>query len=129
MRADELLQTHTLRYGNTVLLCLTGELDLATAPLLHQALTTALAGRPRRLHLDLTALVFCDGTGLRALSQLIDTVHATHATLHLTGFHPNIHRTLTCLGAAFLWTPPPAPGLATATWPPDTAQGHDPQRD
>ncbi|MFD9467522.1 STAS domain-containing protein [Streptomyces sp. NPDC060027] len=100
MRADELLQTHTLRYGETVLLRLTGELDLATAPLLHQALTTALAGHPRTLCLDLTSLTFCDGTGLRALNRLTHQVHTTHTSLHLTGLHPNLYRTLDLLKTA-----------------------------
>ncbi|WP_371666570.1 STAS domain-containing protein [Streptomyces sp. NBC_00289] len=109
MRADQLLQTHTLWHGDTVLLRLTGELDLATTPLVHQALTTALAGHPWRLHLDLTDLVFCDGTGLHALQHLTDTLHAAHVTFHLTGLHPNLHRTLTSLGTASPWTPPALP--------------------
>jgi anti-anti-sigma factor len=44
-----------------------GELDLATAPVLCRRLDAARAERVRRLVVDLTALAFCDSTGLRAL--------------------------------------------------------------
>ncbi|MGW7200857.1 STAS domain-containing protein [Streptomyces chryseus] len=109
MRADELLQTHTHWHGNTVLLRLTGELDLATAPLMHRAATTALARRPQTLYLDLTGLTFCDGTGLRALNHLTHQTHTTHTNLHLTGLHPNLHRTLDLLKTTSPWTPPTPP--------------------
>ncbi|MFD3536877.1 STAS domain-containing protein [Streptomyces sp. NPDC058661] len=95
MRAEDLLQTHIVCYRDTVELRLTGELDLATAPLLHAAATTALSTHPRRLHLNLTGLTFCDHTGLRALHQLTHQAHTAHVSLHLTGLHPHLHRTLT----------------------------------
>ncbi|MFF3062199.1 STAS domain-containing protein [Streptomyces sp. NPDC057909] len=106
MRADELLQTHTVWYKDSVLLCLTGELDLATAPLVDRAVATALAGRPRVFSLDLTGLVFCDGTGLRALTRLADQAHTAHTSLHLAGLHPNIHRTFDLLKVVPPWPPP-----------------------
>ncbi|MFE5549244.1 STAS domain-containing protein [Streptomyces sp. NPDC056534] len=93
MQAAELLQTPTLWYGNTVLLGLTGELDLATAPLVHRAVTAALAGHPRTLCLDLPGLTFCDGTGLRALNRLTRQVHTARVSLYLTGLSPRLYRT------------------------------------
>ncbi|MGC0379787.1 STAS domain-containing protein [Streptomyces sp. SAI-129] len=106
MRADELLQTHTLWCGDSVLLCLTGELDLATTPLVNQAATTALAGRPRHLCLDLTGLTFCDKTGLHALNQLTRQAHTAHTSLHLTGLNPHLHRTLNLHHPTAPWLPP-----------------------
>jgi anti-anti-sigma factor len=44
-----------------------GELDLATAPRLVVQLDAARRGDARALIVDLTALEFCDSTGLRAL--------------------------------------------------------------
>ena len=44
-----------------------GELDLATAPALCARLDAARDGRRPRLLVDLTAVEFCDSTGLRAL--------------------------------------------------------------
>ncbi|MFE9139483.1 STAS domain-containing protein [Streptomyces sp. NPDC007355] len=95
MRAEDLLQTHTVWYRDTAELHLTGELDLATAPLLLQAAATALSTRPRHLYLDLSGLTFCDHTGLRALHRLTHQAHDAHVTLRLTGLHPRLHRTLT----------------------------------
>ncbi|MFE5549388.1 STAS domain-containing protein [Streptomyces sp. NPDC056534] len=95
MRAEDLLQTHTLWHRDTVELRLTGELDLATVPLLLQAAATALSTRPRHLNLDLAGLTFCDQTGLRALHRLTRQVHAARVSLRLTGLHSRLHRTLT----------------------------------
>jgi anti-anti-sigma regulatory factor len=47
---------------------LTGVLDRATAHLLHDAVSTLLAGGPPRWQIDAEGLVHCDGAGLRALS-------------------------------------------------------------
>ncbi|MFE9139630.1 STAS domain-containing protein [Streptomyces sp. NPDC007355] len=106
MRADELLQTHTLWYRDTVLLGLAGELDLATAPLVHRAVTAALAGHPRTLCLDLAGLTFCDGTGLRALHRLTRQARTARVSLHLTGLNPRLYRTPGLLTAASPWLPP-----------------------
>jgi anti-sigma B factor antagonist len=47
----------------------TGELDISTVAQLCRAIHTAAVGAPKppRLIADLTALTFCDSTGLRAL--------------------------------------------------------------
>ncbi|MEU1282598.1 STAS domain-containing protein [Streptomyces sp. NPDC005805] len=106
MRAEDLLQTHTFWHRDTVDLHLNGELDLATAPLFEQATTAALNTHPRHLRLDLTELTFCDQTGLRALHRLARQAHAAHVTLHLTGTHPRMHRTLTQQHTPHPRTPP-----------------------
>lgn len=86
MRAEELLQARSVWCGGTVWLY--------------------LAGRLRRVHLDLTGLTFCDGTGLRTLRRVTDAVHAANAALCLAGIHPNLHRTPDRLGAVSPWPPP-----------------------
>ncbi|WP_369198959.1 STAS domain-containing protein [Streptomyces djakartensis] len=91
--------------GATVKLRLVGELDIATVPLLHHALTAVLSERPHRLCLDLTHLTFCDKAGLQALQHLTDTIYTAHVTLHLHGLHPNIQRTLTGLQTTPPWPP------------------------
>jgi anti-sigma B factor antagonist len=49
---------------------LTGELDLATAPALADAVTGLLAGAPvRQLRVDLAEVRFLDSSGIRALLQ------------------------------------------------------------
>ena len=49
-----------------------GEIDIATAPNLRQALAEAIAARPSRLVVDLSATTFLDCSGARAI---IDTHH------------------------------------------------------
>ena len=51
----------------TIVLTLQGELDMATAPALGQAINRALDAQPSTLRLDLTELSFLDSTGIRVL--------------------------------------------------------------
>ena len=52
---------------NAVVLVLSGELDLASAPMLERELRDAEASGPSRLVIDLAGLAFMDSTGLQAL--------------------------------------------------------------
>ncbi|WP_117215759.1 STAS domain-containing protein [Allorhizocola rhizosphaerae] len=72
------LQTrHTTPH--TVVVTVTGEIDLATAPDLHTALLKALiAHRPTVINVDLTTCTFLDCSGLRVLL-------AAHTTAQTTG--------------------------------------------
>ncbi|MFG2794373.1 STAS domain-containing protein [Streptomyces sp. NPDC048419] len=103
---EELLQACSVWHGDTVLLSLAGELDLATVPLLKEAVAACLARRPHCVRLDLADLTFCDGTGLQALRRVSDAVHTADATFCLVNIHPNVERTLDRLGAASPWSPP-----------------------
>jgi anti-sigma B factor antagonist len=53
-----------------------GDLDLATAPELCSRLDATRAGRRPQLLVDLTAVDFCDSTGLRALLGAASEVRA-----------------------------------------------------
>lgn len=52
---------------DSVVIRVQGELDMATAPGLSRALTTALDGSPSTLVVDLSDLSFVDSTGIRVL--------------------------------------------------------------
>ncbi|MFF8848332.1 STAS domain-containing protein [Streptomyces sp. NPDC015127] len=106
VRAEELLQIRSQRRGDTVLLQLTGELDMATAPLVERAVSASMAGGIRCFRLDLTHLIFCDGAGLWALRRITNTVRAADAVFVLEGIHPNVRRTLNRLGTLSPWSPP-----------------------
>ncbi|MER6434474.1 STAS domain-containing protein [Streptomyces sp900105245] len=106
MRAHDLLHTRHVRFHTTVLLCIVGELDIATAPLLHHAAQTCLIEPTDTVCLDLTGLTFCDATGLHALQQLADTFRRAQVTCHLTGISPQLKRTLTQRPTPPAWTPP-----------------------
>jgi anti-anti-sigma factor len=66
-----LLSIESLLDGDTRTLQLSGELDLATAPILEQALEEALAGEGR-IVLDLRQLTFIDSTGIAILINTIE---------------------------------------------------------
>jgi anti-anti-sigma factor len=53
--------------ADAVILMLSGELDLASAPTLERELREAEAANPRRVVIDLAGLAFMDSTGLQAL--------------------------------------------------------------
>jgi len=86
-QASQALQLTRGRRGAAVVLELAGELDMATTPLLEEALD-ALDG-PRAVVLDLDGLTFIDSHGLHAIFRRVDT-----RTLILARPHPNIARVL-----------------------------------
>jgi anti-anti-sigma factor len=51
----------------------TGELDIATVPVLEAAFDAALATSPARIVVDLGGVTFIDSTGLRLLIKMNDT--------------------------------------------------------
>jgi anti-sigma B factor antagonist len=65
-------------------LALSGELDLATVPLVEEAVEAMLARAVRRLTLDLGGLGFMDSSGLRLLIVLAKRASAEGWTLALT---------------------------------------------
>jgi anti-anti-sigma factor len=56
------------------LICVAGELDLATAPKLSAAAKEALEQKPQRLVFDLGELRFMDSSGLRVLLEVAHEV-------------------------------------------------------
>jgi anti-anti-sigma factor len=67
--ADRLptLEVDEIRIGHRVVLALSGELDLATAPALQASLDEAVESGGADLWIDLSDVTFMDSTGLRAL--------------------------------------------------------------
>jgi anti-sigma B factor antagonist len=62
------LSTSTVVVGDNAVITLSGEVDLATIPLLHDALTKALTHHPdRTLIIDLDGVTVLDDTGLGVL--------------------------------------------------------------
>ena len=82
-------------------LFLRGELDLATAALLHKRVDELLAshGQHRSLVLiDLAEVTFCDSSGLRALLEILDRCHRVGTSLRLTNVPANVHRVFELTG-------------------------------
>ena len=65
----EAFSVRTEQHGDAAVVVPTGELDLATAPALEDALGRAFDGEAGRVVLDLRELEFIDSSGLRTLIQ------------------------------------------------------------
>lgn len=60
------------RTGTTMRIVVAGELDLATAPELHDHLETYAAEQAEITVIDLTAVTFIDSSGIHALLQAVE---------------------------------------------------------
>ena len=66
--------------SDVYLVTLTGELDMATAPVVRDHLRRVATTRPAALVIDLTAVTFLGGAGL---ALLVEARHATHGGLQV----------------------------------------------
>ncbi|MGX5184670.1 STAS domain-containing protein [Streptomyces avermitilis] len=89
--------------GNThALLTLAGEIDLTTAPLVRAALTECLRDGIRTVDVDLTAITFCDGSGLNAFLTAYQIAHEAGTTIQLHYPPPPTARVIEITGSGFL---------------------------
>ncbi|HWY90513.1 MAG TPA: STAS domain-containing protein [Solirubrobacteraceae bacterium] len=76
-------EIHTELTGDAAKLTLTGELDMATAPRLEEAVAGVLAKGARDVIVDLSGLAFVDSSGLRLFITLNDRAASEAWTLGL----------------------------------------------
>jgi anti-sigma B factor antagonist len=81
-------------------LVLSGELDIATAPLLDAALVAAEAGSAPRILLDIAGVPFIDSSGLRTLIAAADRAADDGGRLAITNVGPQARRLFELSGAA-----------------------------
>ncbi|MFI6025877.1 STAS domain-containing protein [Amycolatopsis magusensis] len=87
---DPSLRTVVERIGAVTVVAVTGELDIATAPDLEEALLGVLDGEPEAVVIDLTAVAFLGSSGLAVLTGFqqradpagVRLVADQHAVLH-----------------------------------------------
>lgn len=103
-------QLDVCRHDHTTraLITLAGEIDLATAPLVYAELAGCVRDGIRTADVDLTAVTFCDASGLNAF--LTASRHATDAgtTLQLHHPPPTMARIIEITGSGFLLHEPHA---------------------
>jgi anti-sigma B factor antagonist len=83
-----------------VVLTLSGELDVATAPDLEQVLEEILAQSPRRLLLDLDELTFVDSAGVSVLIRAKKAAEANGCRVVLRRPTAQLHRVFAVVGLA-----------------------------
>ena len=103
----EAFSVRTEQHGDAAVVVPTGELDLATAPALEDALERAFEGGSERVVLDLRELEFIDSSGLRTLLTARRRADQARAQFSLVAGHRGLERTLEIAGVhkVFDWTP------------------------
>jgi anti-anti-sigma factor len=108
LRPQDLLRVTPLHSDGAIVLAAAGEVDLLSAPVLSEAITTALADAPALLVVDLTEVSFLASIGITALLEArrtagdrtrVRVVAPEHGvvsrTLQLTGLHETLAVTTT----------------------------------
>ena len=103
----EAFSVRTEQHGEAAVIVPTGELDLATAPALEDALRRAFGGDSARVVLDLRELEFIDSSGLRTLLSARRQSEDAGTQFSLVAGHRALERTLEIAGVhkVFDWTP------------------------
>lgn len=98
MAAQEHFRIETRSAPDRVVLCLHGELDLASAPLLAQEIENASSDSAAMIVLDLKELQFIDSTGLRIILAAHERAQERGQELALSRGSEQVQRLLTITG-------------------------------
>ena len=76
-----------------------GEVDMATTPMVDDALTAAI-GRPgaKGVEVDFALVPFCDSTGIAALDHALAAATARNLPFRVTNVQPGVARVLAIVG-------------------------------
>ncbi|MEU5323489.1 STAS domain-containing protein [Streptomyces sp. NPDC021056] len=104
---------------NRALVTLTGEIDLNSAPLVHASLERCLRDGIHTIDVDVTAVTFCDCSGLNAFLYALIHTAAAGGSLQLHHPSPALERlvALTGSGSLFLALPDAFAGSRPPPWP------------
>jgi anti-anti-sigma factor len=78
--------------------CVAGEVDLETAEQVTDAVRTALAGRPREVHVDMAAVTFLDSSGIRTLLHAHREAAEQQVVLRVVNAHRRVAKVLDLTG-------------------------------
>ncbi|MER6677320.1 STAS domain-containing protein [Streptomyces sp. NPDC000983] len=97
-------QLNVYRHDRTTrsLVTFAGEIDLATAPLVRGALAGCLRDGVRTIDVDLTAVTFCDASGLNAFLTAFRLGADRGTILRLHHPPPGLARVIEMTGSGFL---------------------------
>ena len=91
---ESLFSANALHQDGSLVLALTGELDIATAPVLHRAVDELLSPHLKAVTLDLAELSFVDVVGLRALVDVKRHVGDAGAAFRLCSVNDSTQRVM-----------------------------------
>ncbi|WP_157248493.1 STAS domain-containing protein [Nonomuraea typhae] len=95
--------------GKAVLVRLEGDLDKLTAPRLRGLLVELATAGPHELVVDVTALDFCDSSGLWVLVEHHRRLSTLGGTMRLSGVHGILQRVLEVTGLKAVFYPVRSP--------------------
>ena len=97
-RPETLFSAQLVHEDGSVLLALSGELDIATVPILCRAVEAVLSPHLRAVTLDIADLRFVDVAGLRGLLQVKERAEAVDAVFRLRSVRDLARRTIRLAG-------------------------------
>jgi anti-sigma B factor antagonist len=92
------LHVATQRHAEVVIIAVTGELDMDTAPELQERVTALLADGGRRFVFDLAEMPFCDSTGLSIFVRVRNASDELGGDVRLVRPQRSVHRILEISG-------------------------------
>ncbi|MBK1783550.1 STAS domain-containing protein [Prauserella cavernicola] len=92
------VSVRTERRGDVLVLAVAGEIDMATAPRLDDAIAGATRARPRVLVVDLSEVVFLSAAGMSALMRAADDTTAYAGSFRVVASTPLTQRVLELMG-------------------------------
>jgi anti-sigma B factor antagonist len=99
------LKVSTRSQGSLTIMSLGGEIDLYTAPRLHGELVAVLSGdSPVQVVVDLSAVEFCDSTGMNVLLAAHRRAREQGGDLELAAPRPAIRKVLHVTGLESVFT-------------------------
>jgi anti-sigma B factor antagonist len=98
MGAESQLRIDERHEADRVILALSGELDMASAELLEQALESAELQSTPMILLDLQQIEFIDSTGLRSVLVALERCRARHQEFAITPGSQQVQRLLSVTG-------------------------------
>ena len=100
MGVPDQLQIEVRRDGGRVVLALVGELDMASADRLQQAVDDDALRTETSVVLDLEGLQFIDSTGLRVILRALERCRGRGQEFAITRGSPQVQRLLSITGVA-----------------------------
>lgn len=89
---DDVIRVSVARAGRTTVITVEGEMDVATAPILHEALERLKPGSS--VIVDLSRLTFVDSSGLRLLMVHAQRMRRAAGALFVRCPSPPVHRVM-----------------------------------
>ncbi|MER6948408.1 STAS domain-containing protein [Nonomuraea sp. NPDC005983] len=98
------LKVSTRSHAGHALVAIAGEIDLYTAPHLQAEFTRLLQDGPSRVVIDMSAVDFCDSTGMNVLLSALKRIKEQGGVLDMAAPRPAVRKILQVTGLDSVFT-------------------------